>query len=95
MTEMEFWGMAGVFGALWFANLSGAAGAGLIVPISIIFFHFDPKNAIALSNFSVFVSSITRLLYLRNEPHPLKRGTGKVIDYNLLVLMIPSIVSGV
>ena len=58
LKELEFWGFMAVFGCLWFANMGGMAGGGLVVPISIAFFKFDPKNAIALSNFSIFLSSL-------------------------------------
>jgi hypothetical protein len=65
------------------------------MPISIIFFRFDPKNAIALSNFSIFLSSIIRFLLNAHKPHPLKKGKGLIVDHNLSVLMLPMIISGV
>lgn len=96
MKELEYWGMVTVFGTLWFSNLAGAAGAGLVVPIAIFFFKFDPKNAIALGNFSVFLCASVRLVVKRKWKHPLKAANGAVIiDYDLGALMLPSVVSGV
>ena len=43
---------------LWLANTAGVGGAGMVVPIAIIFMKFDAKNAIALSNFSISISSL-------------------------------------
>jgi uncharacterized membrane protein YfcA len=95
MKQSEFWGLIVVFIALWLANMGGVGGGGIVMPISIIFFRFDPKNAIALSNFSIFLSSIIRFLLNAHKPHPLKKGKGLIVDHNLSVLMLPMIISGV
>ena len=29
-----------------------------------------------------------------NEPHPLKNGTGTLVDYNITILMLPGIIFG-
>ena len=70
-------------------------GNGLIVPLSIYFFEFDTANAIALSNFSIFGSTIVRFCLTANEVHPLKHGKGRMIDYNLVILMLPLVILGV
>ena len=95
MKERELWGMLVVFACLWLANMGGVGGGGMVVPISMLFFKFDAKNAIALSNFSIFLSSAIR--YLLNSPksHPLKNGNGLLVDLNLAVIMLPMIISGV
>ena len=96
MKELEFWGMAAVYAILWYSNLGGAAGAGLVVPIAIYFFKFDAKNAITLSNFSTLLSSTVRLIAKRKWKHPLKAKQGAVIiDYDLGAIMLPAVVSGV
>ena len=84
-----------VFGFLWVANMGGVGGGGIFVPIGIAFFKFDPKNAIALSNFSIFLSSAMRYLINADQPHPLKKGKGLLVDYNMAVIMLPLIISGV
>ena len=60
MKSQEFWGFIVIFALLWYTNLGGIPGAGLILPISIYFFEFDVKNAVAFSNFSIFGSSFVR-----------------------------------
>ena len=57
MFQLEFWGYSAVFWCLWFTNMGGMGGGGMLVPIAIFFFGFDAKNAIAISNFSIFLSS--------------------------------------
>ena len=67
----------------------------MVVPIGIAFFKLDPKNAIALSNFSIFLSSAMRYLLNAPKSHPLKNGTGILVDMNLALIMLPLIISGV
>ena len=62
MLAMEFWGMIAVFWLIWLANMGGLGGAGFVFPISMLFFKFDAKNAIGLSNFSIWLSSFLRYL---------------------------------
>ena len=69
-------------------------GGGVVLPIAMLFFQFDAKNAIALSNFSIFLSSLIRFLSNAHRPHPLKNGKGLLVDHNLSILMLPLIVSG-
>ena len=95
MKTMEFWGMVVCFFVLWVANMGGVGGAGMLVPIIVLFFKFDFKNSIALSNFSIFLSSLLRYILNFNKPHPLKNKTGLLVDYNLGILMLPMIISGV
>ena len=38
------------------------------------------KNAVPLSNFSIFVSSSLRYFINARKPHPLKNGKGKIIS---------------
>ena len=87
--------MVSIFAALWLANMGGMGGGGMCVPIAIAFFKFDPKNAIALSNFSIFLSSAVRYILNLPKSHPLKNGTGILVDLNLAAIMLPLIISGV
>lgn len=59
-----------------YANCGGIGGGGIMIPITIFFFGFDIKAAIALSNATVAVASICRYVINLNKPHPLKDGTG-------------------
>jgi uncharacterized membrane protein YfcA len=87
--------MMAVVAVLWFANMGGVGGGGIVVPICIIFFGFDAKNAIALSNFSIFISSLQRFLLNAKKPHPFKNGKGLLVDHNMSLIMLPLIISGV
>ena len=60
MKPLEFWGYFGVIAILIITNIGGIGGGGTVVPVLMIFMRFDAKNAIALSNFSIFLSSIMR-----------------------------------
>lgn len=44
---------------------------------------------------SVFVASLTRYLINSRKPHPLKNGKGLLVDINIMLVMLPMIVSGV
>ena len=80
---------------LTLSNMGGVGGAGKCVPICLIFFRFDPKNSIALSNFSIFLASVIRYLLNSVKSHPLKNGKGILVDLNLSIIMLPLIISGV
>jgi len=95
MNQMEFWGMIAVFWMIWVANMGGIGGGGTLVPICIFFFKLDAANAVPLSNFSIFLSSGQRYLLNLNKTHPLKNGKGLLVDYNLAIIMLPAIISGV
>ena len=95
MKQLEFWGFFAVIAILWITNVAGIGGGGTVVPILMIFHRFDAKNSIALSNFSIFLSSLIRYIINSSQPHPLKNGTGILVDMNLAILMLPLIISGV
>ena len=52
------------------SNAGGMSGGIIIMPIVMSFFQFETKSAIALSNFLVFVSCLTRYATNFNTPHP-------------------------
>lgn len=84
-----------MFLGLVYANIGGMGGGGVIVPISQGIFRFDVKNAIALSNSSIFLSSFIRFFIFSGTPHPNKNGKGLIVDHQLSMLMLPLIISGV
>ena len=83
-----------MFGYLILANIGGVGGAGVQLPIIIAFMKMSVKNAVPLSNFSIFVSSTLRYFINARKPHPLKKGKGILVDYDLCIIMIPMIVAG-
>ena len=95
MKGLEFWGMIATFFMLWIANMGGIGGGGTLVPICILFFNMSHANAIPISNFSIFLSSAQRYLLNSTKPHPLRNGRGILVDYNLAIIMLPGIISGV
>jgi uncharacterized membrane protein YfcA len=45
------------------ANVGGIGGGGLIIPFLMTFWGFDTKQAIAISNMTIFVGALVRYLY--------------------------------
>jgi uncharacterized membrane protein YfcA len=95
MNEIEWWGLLLVAATLFYTSLAGVSGGGLVIPIAIGCMRFDARNAIALSNFSIFIGSAMRFLAFSSEPHPKKNGKGLLVDHNLAVLGLPLIIMGV
>ena len=79
---------------LFLSNCGGLGGGGSLIPIIIIFFGFDVKQAIGLSNCSIAVASICRYFFNFPKSHPYKDGKGVLVDYNIASLMLPMIVVG-
>ena len=94
MLETEYYGLFLIMGLLTFTNIGGMAGAGIVIPIMIALYQFDTRKAISLSHSSQTVSTFTRYVRNFNEPHPLKNGTGTLVDYNITILMLPGIIFG-
>jgi hypothetical protein len=44
---------------------------------------------------SVFIAGFIRYFINSKKPHPLKNGKGLLVDINVMVIMLPMIVSGV
>eukprot|EP00347_Sterkiella_histriomuscorum_P016584 403352629 len=76
-------------------SIAGLGGGGIIIPFSMIFFVFDTKNAIAISNFAIFTCSVTRYIYTldKKHPHPDKK-QNVIIEYNLAIVMLPTVMMG-
>ena len=79
---------------LAFTNAGGLGGGGIIVPAMMGLYHFDTRNAVSISNFSIAISTSVRYVMKIREPHPLKKGTGTLIDYGVTLLMLPAITMG-
>ena len=46
--------------ALLFANAGGLGGGGIMIPVLMVFFGFDIRSAIGISNATIFVSAVCR-----------------------------------
>lgn len=70
------------------ANVAGIGGGGIAIPLAIYFFELAFKKAIAVSSFSIMMSTIARFLFNFNEKHPEKKNVA-CIDYNMATVMMP------
>ena len=74
------------------AVMSGIGGGGIIVPLLMIFYHLDTRNAVATSGFTIMTGSITRYFITLNDRHPDKDAT--TIDYGITNVMLPTVMLG-
>ena len=93
-TTMEWIGNFVTFLVLLVSNCGGLGGGGAIIPVMLLFYGFDAKQSIGISNASICMASICRYLINFNKTHPLKEGKGILVDYNIASLMLPMIVVG-
>ena len=91
---LEWFGNIMTLIVLLTSNFGGLGGGGALIPVAMIFYGFDTKQAIGLSNASICVASICRYIFNFNKSHPLKQGKGVLVDYNIASLMLPMIVVG-
>ena len=75
------------------ANIAGIGGGGIAIPILIAFFFFTTKTAIAISSFSIFLTTFARFIMNFKEKHPDKLNV-VVIDYDLVCIMMPTNLAG-
>ena len=93
MEVLEYFGII-VFALLMaMANIAGIGGGGVAIPIVMAFFHFNTKPAIAISSFSIFMTTLARFVMNFKLPHPEKKHS-VVIDYNLVTIMMPTTLAG-
>jgi len=74
------------------STMAGVGGGGVVVPLSMIFFGFTTKEAIAVSGFIVFGCSLTRYIFSFAEKHPFKEAT--IVNYDLATVMLPLVMVG-
>ena len=75
------------------ATMSGIGGGGIIVPLLMIFYNLNTKEAVAVSGFTILTGSITRFLSTWSEEHPTKKGA-VVVDYSTTNVMLPTVLIG-
>jgi uncharacterized membrane protein YfcA len=88
MTGLEIAGTAlfGVFMAL--STVAGIGGGGVAIPMVMGLFNFSMKKAIAISSFSIMITTLARFFFNFNERHPEKPGCTS-IDYGMTNVMMP------
>ena len=70
------------------SNVAGIGGGGVAIPLAMYFFNLSTKPAIAISSFSIMISTLARFFYNFNERHPEKKDAC-CIDYNMTNVMMP------
>jgi hypothetical protein len=96
-----FWPPAKIEVAGWFvfaitkaaACIAGIGGGGISVPILMGMFGFDTKPAVAISVFSIFVSSLSSFVINFKKMHP-DKPQAVLIDYGITSIMMPLVLAG-
>ena len=74
------------------AVMAGIGGGGVIVPLLMVFYHLETKEAIAVSSFTILTGSVTRFIITWREKHPSK--VAVCIDYGITNVMLPTVLVG-
>ena len=74
-------------------NVAGIGGGAIDQPIMQVFFKFEIKEAIAISNLVILMGSVARFIYSFKVRHPQKPYT-VVVDYSLATIMISTTLAG-
>ena len=86
--------MLGVAGTITFSifmalsTVAGIGGGGVAIPMVMGFFGFSMKPAIAISSFSIMITTLARFFFTFNDKHPEKSGCTS-IDYGMTNVMMP------
>lgn len=70
------------------ANVGGIGGGGVAIPLAMTFFNLSMKPAVAISSFSIMMSTLARFFFNFDEKHP-EKPTMISIDYGLAIVMMP------
>lgn len=70
------------------ANVGGIGGGGVAIPLAMTFFNLSMKPAVAISSFSIMMSTLARFFFNFDEKHPEKPNMIS-IDYGLAIVMMP------
>jgi uncharacterized membrane protein YfcA len=90
--EADYWGFGLAIVALLAAAGGGMGGGGMLVPIYILVMEMTPKQAIPLSNVTVFGGAIANTLLNLSKRHP--EADRPLIDWDLILIMEPLTIVG-
>ena len=93
LTMLEYLGSYFVMVIIFLVNSGGLSGGGVIMPTAAAFFNVNTVHSIAMSNFSIFVSGLIRIIINFNVRHPLKNWA-TLVDYNVVSIMMPFCIIG-
>ena len=75
-------------------TIGGIGGGGLVIPVSIALFGFSTREAIAISNATIFGGAMVRFLFFSIwEKHPTNKQK-TVINYTVANVMMPIVLVG-
>ena len=75
------------------AAAAGIGGGAFLVGLMLLFFSFEPKQAIAMSNGLMFFCSFIVYVMSWSKSHPTLRNK-VLINYNIAILMMPPMMIG-
>lgn len=76
-----------------FATVGGIGGGGVTVPLAEGFFKLNTKPAIALSSFTIMISTLSAGIFNMYQKHP-EKPNQVLIDYGLTIIMMPCVLVG-
>lgn len=92
LNNSDYWGIILISLGLMIAASGGIGGGGIVVPLLILVLGFQPKHAIALSNFTILGSSLTNMVLNVLKTHPV---AGRpLVDWDLILVMEPLTMAG-
>mmetsp|Transcript_39303 Transcript_39303/g.29023 ORF Transcript_39303/g.29023 Transcript_39303/m.29023 type:complete len:169 (-) Transcript_39303:1211-1717(-) len=89
---MEFAGIYVVGIVIALSCMAGIGGGGIVVPLCMVFFSLETKEAVAISGFCILLCSILRFIYNFKTRHPEKDAVS--IDYAVASVMLPTVLIG-
>ena len=92
MRPIEIYGTVILTILMALAVMSGIGGGGIIVPLLMVFYKLETKEAIAVSGFTILVGSVSRFAFTYKARHPLKDAT--CIEYSVTNIMLPLVLIG-
>ena len=92
LNDSDIIGSLFVILGLMMAASGGIGGGGILVPLLIIIFEFNPKHAVPLSNFTILGSSVTNILMNLSKRHP--NADRPLIDWDMILVMEPLTMAG-
>lgn len=79
---------------LMLATLAGVGGNGMIIPVCLYFFDFDPKTAVAHASIFAAIGSIGRIAYEKSYQYYQGDSSKSLTNYHLILLAGPPAVLG-
>jgi uncharacterized membrane protein YfcA len=90
---MDFIGTFTLIVLMALATMGGIGGGGVVVLLIQQLLYFELKEAIALSQFSIFTCAIARYIITFNDRHP-EKPQCVALDYGLASVMMPTVLMG-